>query len=92
MFFYILLLLCLPAKASWQRAITNYARHSYKAASQNWMIMQSKTGWMYFANNKGLLEFDGVNNTLRETFDVVAHHTSITIESYFCSMQMQNYN
>ena len=61
MFFYILLLLCLPAKASWQRAITNYARHSYKAASQNWMIMQSKTGWMYFANNKGLLEFDGVN-------------------------------
>lgn len=61
MFFYILLLLCLPAKASWQRTITNYARHSYKAASQNWMIMQSKTGWMYFANNKGLLEFDGVN-------------------------------
>ena len=26
----------------------------------------------------------------REIFDVVAHHTSITIESYFCSMQMQN--
>lgn len=49
----------LHADAGWQHAITNYTRHSYKAASQNWMIMQCGNGWMYFANNKGLLEFDG---------------------------------
>lgn len=47
--------------ADWQRSITNYSRHSYKAASQNWMTMQCDNGWMYFANNKGLLEFDGTS-------------------------------
>lgn len=47
--------------AGWQRSITNYSRYSYKAASQNWRIMQCSNGWMYFANNKGLLEFDGTN-------------------------------
>lgn len=52
---------CIFLNANWQRSITNYARHSYKAASQNWMIMQGGNGWMYFANNKGLLEFDGTN-------------------------------
>lgn len=58
---FLMLLLCIPAKGAWRRSITNYARHSYKAASQNWMIMQCGNGWMYFANNKGLLEFDGTN-------------------------------
>lgn len=47
--------------AGWQRSITNYSRNSYKAASQNWRIMQNDNGWMYFANNKGLLEYDGTN-------------------------------
>lgn len=55
------LMMCVPMKATWQRSITNYPRHSYKAASQNWMVMQGVNGWMYFANNKGLLEFDGTN-------------------------------
>lgn len=47
--------------AGWQRSVTNYTRHKYKAASQNWDIIQQKNGWMYFANNKGLLEYDGTN-------------------------------
>lgn len=50
----------LPVYSNWQRTVTNYTRHDYKAANQNWMIMQHPNGWMYFANNKGLLEFDGV--------------------------------
>lgn len=54
-------LMCIPTSANWQRSITNYTRHTYKAASQNWKIMQCGNGWMYFANNKGLLEFDGTN-------------------------------
>ena len=60
----ILLSFLLPAlshgEISWQNAVTNYNRHEYGAANQNWMIEQSDNGWMYFANNKGLLEFDGV--------------------------------
>ncbi|WP_239060667.1 hypothetical protein [Bacteroides sp. 519] len=55
-----LLLIFNSALANWQRSITNYNRHEYKAANQNWMISQHENGWMYFANNKGLLEFDGV--------------------------------
>lgn len=63
-YFILLLVLsccCLQVSASWQRSVTNYSRHSYKAGNQNWMIEQHANGWIYFANNKGLLEFDGVN-------------------------------
>ena len=44
----------------WQRAVVNYNRHAYMAANQNWMVEQARNGWMYFANNQGLLEYDGV--------------------------------
>ena len=30
-----------------------------KASTQNWDIVQHENNWMYFANNNGLLEFDG---------------------------------
>lgn len=45
--------LCLPA-------LYNYSHLTYKADRQNWKIAQSPvTRFMYFANSKGLLEFDG---------------------------------
>ncbi len=50
----------MQAFASWQRSVTNYPRREYHSGNQNWMASQHKNGWMYFANNKGLLEFDGV--------------------------------
>ena len=50
-----------PVSANWQRSVTNYTRHDYKAGNQNWMIAQHPNGWMYFANNKGLVEFDGMS-------------------------------
>lgn len=31
----------------------------YHGANQNWEIVQSKKGYMYFSNSSGLLEFDG---------------------------------
>lgn len=43
----------------WQRIVVNHNRHEYNAGSQNWMIDQHPNGWLYFANNKGLLEYDG---------------------------------
>lgn len=49
-----------PLYAGWQRPVTNYTRHTYKAGTQNWSIQQHDNGWIYAANNKGLLEFDGV--------------------------------
>ncbi|MFT3824342.1 MAG: triple tyrosine motif-containing protein [Chitinophagaceae bacterium] len=39
--------------------IVNYQKQAYNAGSQNWNIAQGKSGIMYFANNSGLLAFDG---------------------------------
>ena len=59
-FFFLVSFFCVAeALPNWQRSVTNYSRQTYKAANQNWMVAQHENGWMYFANNKGLLEFDG---------------------------------
>ncbi|MDX2247460.1 MAG: two-component regulator propeller domain-containing protein [Bacteroidia bacterium] len=39
--------------------IINHSRQAYQAATQNWDIDQSPSGIMYFANNEGLLSYDG---------------------------------
>jgi ligand-binding sensor domain-containing protein len=39
--------------------IVNYTKATYQAGSQTWNIVQDKKGIMYFANNDGLLSFDG---------------------------------
>ena len=49
------------AQNLWQRAVVNHSRQTYHSGNQNWQIGQSKEGWMYFANNNGLLEYDGTN-------------------------------
>jgi signal transduction histidine kinase/ligand-binding sensor domain-containing protein len=41
--------------------IRNYSPKEYGADVQNWAIAQDKKGIMYFGNNLGLLEYDGVN-------------------------------
>ena len=45
-------------------AIVNHSRSNYNAGTQNWSITQSKNGFMYFGNNDGILEYDGVNWTV----------------------------
>ncbi len=39
--------------------IINYSKQTYAAGSQNWNMAQDKRGIVYFANNDGLLSFDG---------------------------------
>jgi DNA-binding CsgD family transcriptional regulator len=41
--------------------IINHSRNEYNASTQNWSITQSKSGFMYFGNNDGILEYDGTN-------------------------------
>ncbi len=41
--------------------VTYFNRREYNGATQNWAITQSRSGLIYFANNDGVLEFDGVN-------------------------------
>ncbi|RFS14147.1 hypothetical protein [Emticicia sp. C21] len=50
-----------------QPDLFNYSHQTYKAHRQNWGITQNPiTQFMYFANSKGLLEFDGTQWTTYE--------------------------
>lgn len=46
--------------------ITTYAPSDYQAGIQNWGLDQDTTGYLYAANNYGLLEFDGAEWTTYE--------------------------
>ena len=39
--------------------IKNYSNHEYQGGTQNWEIDQDKSGVMYFANNEGMLTYNG---------------------------------
>src|SRR5210317_667305 len=47
--------------------ITNYSYQEYEAHPTNWWALEDKDGIMYFANNDGLLQYDGVNWNLIDT-------------------------
>ena len=55
----VCLLTSIGVFAAWQLPVYNYPFTAYNGGTQNWQICQQKNGWMYFANNYGLLEFDG---------------------------------
>jgi DNA-binding CsgD family transcriptional regulator len=42
-------------------AIANYTRSDYKGGTQNWGIGQDRNDNLYFANNAGLFQFDGIS-------------------------------
>jgi len=44
--------------------VVKYKSQFYNAGNQNWMIAQDSHHFLYFANNEGLLEFNGSNWTL----------------------------
>ncbi len=46
-----------PAQVG-MRFVHNYTVEEYKAADQNWVVIQDLRGVMYFANNNGVLEYD----------------------------------
>ncbi len=64
-FLFLLLLLGSPSLFAFHDLyIKNYTKQQYQAASQNWSVAQDASGYLYFANNIGLLEFDGITWTL----------------------------
>lgn len=58
--FLLALLAAFAAQAQVFPPIWNFNPTDYQAENQNWAITQTERGWMYFANNGGLLEFTGV--------------------------------
>ncbi|MEL4455788.1 response regulator [Lutimonas vermicola] len=49
--------------------ITNYSYQDYEGHPTNWWALEDKDGIMYFANNDGLLQYDGVNWNLIDIDD-----------------------
>ncbi len=64
---FILLLFLLPSLLLAQTGnlglppVTNFSKSNYHAGTQNWDIAQDAQGRMLFANNEGLLVFDGAH-------------------------------
>lgn len=62
--------------------ITHYEKTTYGAGTQNWAIQQDRNGILYFANNEGLLTFDGTywktypihNKTIVRSLAIAADH------------------
>jgi AraC family transcriptional regulator, chitin signaling transcriptional activator len=64
LFLYIFLLIGIVSIAQELPPIVKYPSTLYGAGNQNWMISQDKNRFVYFANNDGLLEYNGSNWTL----------------------------
>ncbi len=48
-----------PLCAAWTPAVHHFAPDVYGGGTQNWAMAQQDNGWIYVANNYGLLEYDG---------------------------------
>ncbi len=51
--------LTIPAMSQEIPPILKFSPNDYQGGNQNWMISQDSDQFMYFANNEGLLEFNG---------------------------------
>lgn len=58
-FFFLSLNILAQVKDIGMPNVKNYKRSDYKGGTQNWSIDQDKNGYIYFANNSGLIQFDG---------------------------------
>ena len=58
------LLATLAVNAQELPPIIKFSSGNYNAGNQNWMISQDNSRFMYFANNEGLLEYNGMSWTL----------------------------
>lgn len=51
--------LAVPLQAAWTPAVHHFKPDAYGGGTQNWAVVQQDNGWIYAANNYGLLEYDG---------------------------------
>jgi len=83
---YLLLFIILPVlgfsqvKTIGYPKVDNYTKSEYNAATQNWDIAQDKKGFMYFANNDGVLKFDGSQWKFMDT-DIPLPVRSVFVDS-----------
>lgn len=56
----------LPVNSANNPNIINFDRTEYQASNKNWSISEDDKGVMYFGNDLGLLEFDGIKWSLHK--------------------------
>lgn len=56
---FYLLLFPLNSFASWNSYVINFNKNLYGKGNQTWQISSYNQNWTYFANQNGLLQFDG---------------------------------
>ena len=59
--------------------IKHYPKSVYGAGTQNWSICQDSRGFLYFANNNGLLRYDG------NSWDLFPLPNNQLVRSVYCS-------
>ena len=70
--------------------IVKYSPNLYEAGNQNWMIDQDKNHYVYFANNEGLLEFNGSNWTLyRSPNETIIRSVKVIANKIFTGCYME---
>ncbi|MCX6268772.1 MAG: triple tyrosine motif-containing protein [Bacteroidetes bacterium] len=74
-FFGVLILVLWASNSIAQRfglpGIHNFSRSEYKGGTQNWAVAQASNGMIYFGNNNGLVEYDGVHWTVYSDLELV---------------------
>lgn len=73
-------------KAKNKPNVFNFSKEDYHAANKNWAISQDDRGFMYFANDVGLVEFDGIewrlytlpNSVIMRSVYAFSHNTIYT--------------
>lgn len=57
----LLLISVLTVYAEWIPITRSFTPNDYHASTQNWMLTEQNNGWIYAANNYGVLEYDGAS-------------------------------
>lgn len=80
--FCMLLFFCSTLQASeWNSFIINYSKKLYGNGAQTWQIASYRDNWAFFANQRGMLQFDGTSWStfmLHNASDVRSIHPSVT--------------
>lgn len=82
---FLLLIVWFAGQLLWavNPVVRNFSKKESGSGTQNWDIVQYSNDWMYFANNNGLLEFDGI----RWNIYPISNHTNVRSVYYDISSQ-----
>lgn len=69
--------------------ILKYTTGSYMAGNQNWSVTQDDNGYLYFANNEGLLEYNGTSWSLYPTpNETIMRSVKVIGKRIYCGFYM----